>query len=109
MAKKEYIKTWTGSDGKDKAARIWIDEKGEDPTHGSGDGKPQLCWEVTEISNDTSEEEIVILNALGKGSAVSKMAKDKDNSGNSYGGSYPVESEEELAQGVKRLLEQLQG
>jgi len=110
MAKKEYTKSWTGADGKDKEARVWIDEKGEQGRSGGrGDGKPRLCWEIQVTPADTSDEEIAILTALGKESVVAKMAGTRRASSGGSGGSCPAETDEEIAKGIETLTKRLQG
>jgi len=95
---KEYSKTWTGVDGNDREARVWIDEKDH-----------RLCWEVKTIPADTSEEEATILTALGKGSEAAKVSATPQTSGGSQGGSIPFETDEELGLAIKTLMESMQG
>lgn len=107
---KEYLKTWTGADGNDREARIWVDETGEDPRRGGmGDGKPRLCWEIKMTPADTTEEETAILTAMGKGNKVALVAATPRTSSGSHGGSCPFETDEEIARGIQTLMQHLHG
>lgn len=107
---KEYIKTWTGADGVGRELRAWIDPEGDTMRGLPGDGKPRLCWEIKMVPPDDAEAITEILTALGvaEASTVASKAGGPVNSG-SQGGSAPADTPEEIAQGVRRLIEQTRG
>lgn len=97
----EHVKTWTDASGASKTLRIWLDEDGSEGMPGRGDGLPRLCWELKIEGPDRTEALSEIAKAIGLKTAVAnRVAAIETPASGGQGGSYPAETDEQIATAI---------